>query len=232
VTSSSSIALGLALNPDNHIINSDHKFPGLGQAQSSIMGSLQLPLNFASVEAIENLRNGNEAKFRIVFRGSALVFNKQENFWDACALQVIPDAIELSVSRDHWVRQIRNASALGSVLVEIPLTLERKAPWDVVWQEADKAAASLAQGGEAGWESCVMKVRVALERMIAIDEMPGQQKRSRDQNQFERRIEIAKSLLAYCSLWVHVDNEKQVCTRADATLALSTLCALLASRNP
>ena len=232
VGAQSSSALGLGVTPDNHVINSDHKFPALGQAQSIVRGSLQLSLNTASMEAIERLRGGTEPKFRIVFRGSALVYNQKAQAWDTCRLEVVPDAFELRVSRDLWIQQIRNVSPMGSVLVEIPLAVERIAPWDAVWQEADKAAASLAQGGEAGWESCVMKVRLALERMIAIDEAPGQQQKGRDQNQFQRRREIAKALHIYCSLWVHVDNEKTVCTRADAVLALSTLCALLSSRDP
>jgi hypothetical protein len=232
VTPQSSVALGLATNPGNHVINSNYKFPGIGQAQSIINSSLQLPLSSAGVETIEKLRSSSEAKFRITFRGSALVFNKSERSWDACRLEIIPDAIELHVSRDHWIQQVRNVSPIGSVLVEIPLAVQRKAPWEAVWSEVDRAAASLAQGGEAGWESCVMKVRLALEQMIAIDETPEQKKKGRDQNQFQRRTEIAKALYNYCSLWVHADNEKTMCTRADAMLALSTLCALLSSRDP
>jgi hypothetical protein len=214
VTAQWSAALGLAVTAESHVINSGHKFPGIGQAQSVVRGSLQLPLNATSVESIERLRTGNEPKFRIVFRGSALVFDQKAASWDACRFEVVPDAFELRVSRDHWIQQIRNVSPMGSVLVEIPLAVERKAPWDVVWHDVDKAAASLAHGGESGWESCVMKVRLALERMIAIDETPDQQKKGRDQNQFQRRREIAKALHTY------------------ATLALSTLCALLSSRDP
>jgi hypothetical protein len=111
--------------------------------------------------------------------------------------------------------------------------VSRNDPWTAVWDQLDKAAAYLTQGGEIGWEGCVAKVRQALELRMQIDKVaPGPVKADRNQDQRERLNDIAKALFHYCSLAVHADRHATRWTRADAVLVFSTLCGLLAIRDP
>ena len=231
----SSTALGIALDPESHVINTGHRFPR-GQAESMFRGCLRLPLNMAGLETIERLRGDGMAVFRLTVRGSAFVFDAAERTWDACMFQVnggMALAAQVQVNRDHWIQQVRNVSPVGSVLVEIPLAVSRDAPWNAVWDQLDKASAHLAQGGEGGWEGCVAKVRQALELRAQIDKVtPGPAKADRDRDRMERLNDVAKALFHYCSLASHTDKHVTRWTRADAVLAFSALCGLLAARDP
>lgn len=230
-----SAALGIAIDPESHVINTGYQFPH-GQIESTRRGSLRLPLCLPGLETIERLRDGGPAEFRLTVRGTAFVFNAPEKSWDACAFQVdggMALAAQVQVNRDHWNQQVRNVSPMGSVLVEIPLAATRDAPWSGIWDQLNKASAHLAQGGESGWEGCIAKVRQALELRARIDPVPsGPGKDSREQDRAERLNELAKALFHYCSLASHSDRHVTRWTRADAVLSLSTLCALLAARDP
>jgi hypothetical protein len=227
--------LGLAVDPETHILNTGYKFPQ-GSVESAFTGRLLLPLSPAALEAIERLRDGGPAEFRLTMRGSAFVFNALERTWDACMLQVdggMTQAARVSVDRDYWSQQVRGVSPLGSVLVEIPLAVTRDAPWKAVWDRLDEASAHLAQGGEMGWEGCIAKIRQALELRAEIENVaPGPERADRDQDRIGRLDGLAKALFHYCSLAVHTDKHLTRWTRADAILAFSAFCALLAARDP
>ncbi len=231
----SSVALGIAMDPECHVINTGYQFPH-GQRESAFRGSMRLPLGLAGLEIMERLRDGGPAEFRLTMRGSAFVFNTADKSWDACMFQVDGGAAlsaQVQVNRDHWSQQVRNVSPMGSVLVEIPLAVTLDAPWSGIWDQLDKASTHLAQGGESGWEGCIAKVRQALELRAKLDNVPpALAKAGREQDRMERLNEIAKALFHYCSLALHTDKHVTRWTRADAILAFSTLCAVLAAHDP
>lgn len=224
--------LGVAADPESHVIHTGYKFPQ-GGVNNVIQGCLRLPLNLAGLETIERLRDGEQADFRLTMRGSALILDSTEKTWDACLFQVdggVPMSVKVQVSRDLWTPQVRVVSPMGSVLVEVPLATNRSPPWNTVWEQLDKAAGHLAQGGEGGWEGCITKVRQALELRAQIEKIPpGSAKPDRDQDRRERLNGLAKALFHYSSLAAHADRHTTRWNRADAILAYSTLCAILAA---
>lgn len=229
------VALGVAADPESHVIHTGYKFPQNG-INSVIRGCLRLPLNLAGLETIERLRDGEQADFRLTVRGSALILNPTEKTWDACMFKVdggMPMSAQVQVSRDLWAPQVRAVSPMGSILVEVPLATSRTPPWNTVWEQLDKAAGHLAQGGESGWEGCIAKVRQALELRAKIEKIPpGPPKSDHDQDRRERLNGLAKALFHYSSLAVHADRHTTQWSRADAILAYSTLCAILAVQDP
>ena len=233
-TQQSSTALGIAADPESHVVHTGYKLPH-GETASRVTGCLRLPLTPAALETIERLREGGPADFRLTVYGSAFVYDVAEKTWDACRVQVeggMPSSVQIQVGRDHWIQQVRAVSPMGSVLVEIPLAVARTAPWSTVWEQLDKAAEHLTQGGESGWEGCVAKVRQALELRAGIDNVaPGPARADREKDRGERLDDVAKALFHYCSLAVHADRHRTQWSRADAVLAFSTLCALLAARD-
>jgi len=231
-----SVALGIAADPESHVIHTGYKFPQGGVINSTIRGCLRLPLNLAGLETIERLRDGEQADFHLTMRGSALILDPTEKTWDACLFQVdggMPMSAQVQVSRDLWTPQVRAVSPMGSILVEIPLATSRTPPWNAVWEQLDKAAGHLAQGGEGEWEGCIAKVRQALELRAKIEKIPqGPPKSDHDQDRRERLNGLAKALFHYSSLAVHADRHTTHWNRADAILAYSTLCAILAVQDP
>jgi hypothetical protein len=180
----------------------------------------------------ERYRDGGPPVFVITLHACALVENKKTGRIDLCKLEVAgPAPIQLNADRDTWHGQIRNISPLGSVLVEIPLTLERKPPWNSVWSRMNAASANLTHGGESGWKNCVGEVRQAIAAWRQIDEFQaGKNDPKKDQRQ--RLHDIANAVHHYCSLSAHDDEHEINWSRSDAVLALSSLCALLSARDP
>ncbi|MBW4091858.1 MAG: hypothetical protein HIU82_12245 [Proteobacteria bacterium] len=226
------LPLGIATDPDCYVIDTDHEFAG-GQRQFIIRGHLRLPLTFAALEAAERCRDGEPPDFAISMHASAFAEDKQTGRYDACRLDLNePGPILIDVDRDTWHGQIRNVSPMGSVLVEIPLVVSRNAPWDKVWARLNAAAAGLAQGGESGNKSCVNEVRQALDAWRKIDGFEASSRGGTAKGKRQRLYDSANALYHYCSLSVHADEHVESWTRADAVLALSTLCALLSARDP
>ena len=231
----SRLALGVAIDPQCHVIHTGYKFPN-GVAQSTIKGHLQIPLSLAALEAMERLRQGSSPEFTVVMHGSVLVYDEQTKQYDLCRFQVngnSHDAVHFRADRDNWIQQVRNVSPMGSVLVEIPLAIDRTAPWNQVWERLESASANLAQGGEMGCKNCVSEVRQAIETWKQIDDFPtGVPENEKQKNKDQRLFDLAKTLFHYCSLSVHADEHRASWSRADAILALTTLRALLSVRNP
>lgn len=225
--------LGFVFDPICYVIDTDKEFI-CKTHQSVIRGRLQLSLTLAALEAIERLRAGTSPEFTIALHASAFVLNKQTGLYDACRLQAGQlGGIQVHADRDIWQSQVRNVSPIGSVLVEIPLAANRAAPWDRVWARIDAAAANLAQGGESGSKNCVSEIRQALDAWRKIDGFEaGVSPAGKQKGKRERLHDTANALYHYCSLSVHADEHQTDWTRADAILALSTLCALLSARNP
>lgn len=229
----SALQLGIAFDPDCYVVDTDHQFQG-GARQSIIRGQLRLPLTLGALEAAERFRDGAPPEFAITLRATAFVGNKETERFDACRLDFAPiGPIQLHADRDTWQRQIRNVSPMGSVLAEIPLAVTREAPWDRVWARLDAASANLAHGGESGSKNCVSEIRQALEAWRAIDGFNARlSPAERQKDKRQRLFDVASALQHYCSLSVHADEHQTEWNRADAIMALSTLCALLSARNP
>lgn len=230
----SCLALGVALDPHCHVVHTGYKF-ATGATQSTVQGYLQVPLSLTALEAVERLRQDIPPEFTVVMHGSVLVYDEQTNLYDACRFQVNGnsyDAVRFRADRDNWVRQVRNVSPMGSVLVEIPLAIDRSAPWNQVWKHLESAAEGLAQGGEMGSKHCISEVRQAIESWRQIEKFPTLGPKDRQQNKQQRLLGVADSLFHYCSLSVHADEHRASWSRADAILALTILRALLSARNP
>ncbi len=230
------LTLGIAIDPQCHVIDTGYKFPGLptGEPQTMVRGHLRLPLSLAALETVERLRQGEPFEFTVVMRGSVFVHDKQTKLYETCRFQVGISSgtpIQFRADRDNWIQQMRNVSPMGSILVEIPLAIDRKAPWDEVWRSLESAKANLAQGGEGGCKSCINEVRQAIEVWRKIDDFSGA-KTAKEKNKRERLQDVANALFHYCSLSVHTDHHISHWTRADAILALASLCSLLSARDP
>jgi hypothetical protein len=63
------LPLGIAVDPQCHVIDTDYKFPS-AERQQSINGCLQLPLSLATLETAERFRDGNPPEFVVFFHGS------------------------------------------------------------------------------------------------------------------------------------------------------------------
>ena len=164
---------------------------------------------------------------------SVFVKNKRTGLYDACRLDTPQGPIQLSADRDIWQSQVRAVSPMGRVLVEIPLAVTRTAPWDRVWARLDAASTNLAQGGEMGCKNCVNEVRQALDAWRKIEGFnAGSSRGGLQKDKRERLHDAANALYHYCSLSAHGDEHQVTWTRADAVLALSSLSALLAARDP
>lgn len=229
----SPIRLGVAIDPLSHVIDTDYIFP-LGQKHTMIRSNVGLLLSLASLEAIERIRAFQAPEFTLLLHGTAMVHENATGHDHICCLQVgsgMP--IQFHADRDIWVQHVRNVSPVGSVLVEIPLPVTRGEPWNRVWKALDNASRNLAQGGEMGCKNCVIEVRQALDAWRSIEsfEAGGPQARKK-QDKRQRLHDAASALFHYCSLSVHGDEHQTDWTRADAVLALSTLCALLSARDP
>jgi hypothetical protein len=239
VAKQSRLALGVAVDPRCHVIHTGFKFQT--GVLSTIKGYLQLPLSFSALEAVEHLRQGDPPEFTVVLHGSVFVRDKQTKLYDVCRLQVngsSDNPVQFRADRDNWIQQMRNASPIGSVLVEIPLAVERPGPWNQVWEHLKNASANLAQGGEVGWKHCASEVRQAIEVWRNIDDSflkaassEGKLK-AKEKDKEQRLHDVANALYHYCSLSVHTDEHKSSWTRTDAILALTAVCALLSVRNP
>lgn len=226
------VQLGTAVDPECRVIDTDYKFP-LGIRQSILRGTLQLSLTSAELETAERLREGGPATFTITLHGSALVANKETGGLDLCRVDIAhPGPIQLRADRDIWLSQVRSVSPMGSVLVEIPLATTRGAPWDSVWTRLDAASANLAQGGESGNKHCIIEARQALDAWRKIDGFETATTGGKQKDKGQRLRDVANALYHYFSLAAHSDEHQEDWTRADAVLALSSLCALLAARNP
>jgi hypothetical protein len=227
------LPLGIAVDPECHVIDTDYQFPMGGLRQFILSGNLQLPLTRAALEAAERIREGEPPAFTIVLHGSAFVANKETGGYDLCRVDIAqPGPIQLRADRDVWQSQVRNASPMGSVLVEIPLAVTRDAPWDRVWARLDAASASLSQGGESGNKHCVIEVRQALDAWRKIDQFETTTTGGKQKDKGQRLRDVANALYHYFSLSAHGDEHQEEWTRAEAILALSSLCALLSARNP
>ena len=75
------------------------------------------------------------------------------------------------------------------------------------------------------------EVRQAIEVWRKIDDFSGA-KTAKEKNKRERLQDVANALFHYCSLSVHTDHHISHWTRADAILALASLCSLLSARDP
>ena len=236
VAKQSHLSLGIAIDPQCYVIHTGYKFQY--GAQLEIKGNLQLPLSFAALEALERLRQGDSPEFTVVLHGSVFVHNEQTKLYDVCRLQVDGSSekpVHFRVDRDNWIQQMRNVSPMGSVLVEIPLAVERADPWCSVWERIENASANLAQGGDMGYKNCVIQVRQAIEEWRNIDDFKAGSSKDKDRNKKnkeERLFDMANDLFHYCSLSVHADEHRSSWTRSDAILALASICALLSVRNP
>jgi hypothetical protein len=235
VTGQARLALGVAVDPQCYVIHTGYKFPS-GGAQSTIKGHLRLPVSLAALEAVERLRHGAPPEFTVVLHGSVFVHDEETKLCDVCRLQIdgsSDNPVQIRADRDNWIRQMRSVSPMGSVLVEIPLPVERAEPWNHVWERLESATANLAQGGEMGCKNCVSEVRQALEAWRKIDNFQvGISKEGKRKDKEQRLHDAANALFHYCSLSVHADEHRSPWTRADAILALATVCSLLSARNP
>jgi hypothetical protein len=98
-TQQSSTALGIAADPESHVVHTGYKFPH-GETASRITGCLRLPLSLAALETIERLREGGAADFQLTVHGSAFVFDIAEKTWDASRFQVeggMPSSVQIQV---------------------------------------------------------------------------------------------------------------------------------------
>lgn len=224
------LPLGVAVDPQCYVVHTGYKFPS-GPAQTTINGSLHLPLSLSALEEMERIRDGGQPELSIILHGCVFVRDRQTKLYDACRVEVQNSPIKLAINRDNWIQQICSVSPMGSVLVEIPLAVTREAPWDQVWARLDAASAHLAQGGENGCKTCVSEIRQALDAWKNIDKFKRPQADTEKDKQ-QRLHDIANALFHYCSLSVHADEHQSNWTRAEATLAVAALCALLSVRNP
>ena len=223
--------LGIAIDPECHVIDTDYQFP-IGLRQFILQGTLQLPLTLGALAMVERLREGGPLIFTATLHGSAFVANKEAGGYNLCGLDAAqPGPLQLRADREIWQSQLRNVSPMGNVLVDIPLAATRTAPWDRVWAQVGAAETCLARGGESGNKHCIIDIRQALDAWRKVDQFAaatagGKQKSKR------QRHDVANALYHYCSSAAHGDEHEEEWTRADAVLALSTLCALLSARNP
>jgi hypothetical protein len=224
------LSVGIGVDPQCHVIDTDREMPG-GQNFNLITGCLQLSLTLAALETIERWRDRSPPEFDIALSGSVFVRDNKTELYEGCRLQADSGTVRLRADRDNWIQQVRNVSPLGSVLIEIPLAMNRSGPLATIWKCIDNASENLGQGGEAGWTGCLTETRKALEAWNEIDPIPAPPEKGREKDKRQRLYDLAEALRRYCHLSAHFDKRKENWTRADAILALATLCALLSARN-
>ncbi len=147
--------------------------------------------------------------------------------------------VEVTYSRDVWIRAMRNAAVSQAVFLEVPLPSSPPNPWDAVWRSIAEAAVAFERGGETGRKGAILAIRQALDEWRNIegekeDLGPGWKPASREDREartLRQRLDALRyHLRDYANLAAH--SEAAEFSREDAVLLLSTISALLAIRKP
>lgn len=138
--------------------------------------------------------------------------------------------VEVAYTRELWLQMLDRLGVATNVLVEIPLLgRSTDARWDGVWSALVVARDAFAQGGTTGWQSCVVRVRQALEQWRDIEGVDTGPNVVRQRSKRERLNNLRLALYESTHNMIHPQDEA---TRDDALLMLATLSALLAERKP
>lgn len=146
-------------------------------------------------------------------------------------------SLEVDYPVHAWAGVLRELKVLDLVVIEVPLPATAPERLRAVWAEVGKARNAVAQGGEAGWTACVVHVRKALEAWDKIEDEKLWPAKPEERKALSKRARLARlrwSLHQAAHPAVHIDdgNESDVWTREEAKFMLSTLCSLLAMREP
>lgn len=138
--------------------------------------------------------------------------------------------VEVSYPREVWVEMLRRLGVAENVLVEIPLPGRSANPrWDEVWEALVGARQAFEQGGASGWQSCVVRVRQALELWRKIEGVQTGPPVASQRSKRERLNNLRLALYENTHNFIHPQDEA---SRDDALLMLATLSVLLAERKP
>jgi hypothetical protein len=190
---------------------------------------------------IEKLRSGTGPKLRLVCFAEACWVYFQERGGTSDMIRGAPDRV-YGVSRvaypiEAWVEHMNAIGAIGNVLVDMPVPANCPPGWNDIFDGLDEARRNLARGGEDGWKSCVVAVRLAFEKWRALEPesfgigWPAANQQQRMQWSKEERAE-AMRYQAYQYAHLSAHSHAQRWRREDAILAFTTLAALLAARHP
>jgi hypothetical protein len=186
----------------------------------------------------ERLREGREIKFQVRMTGDIhyLLDGKLgreplsiPTFFQSHGTIGYPKAL--------WTKMLRDLNFGDTILLEIPFRANVPKGWEPVWAALKEARECFDQGGTSGWNGCVGRVRLALEKWRKIQGeaedlagwVPPQPKDLRVRSKKQRYDVLRWHLLQCAHLAPHTTSSDS--TQEDALFALSVLCTLLSIRN-
>jgi hypothetical protein len=218
---------------------------GVGQCTTDIRSradkqavSFTLDLTLEALAVYESLRAGDEPQFTVLVSGEIRYALSTEGLlvagqWprEACSIaSAIGQHGFIKYSRDAWTKMLREAKVHETVLVEIPYPSDPPCSWELIWDGLQEARNAFDAGGSTGWNSCVGRVRFALEKWREIEAEEKGPAELHDRTKEQRIDNIRWMLMQYVHYAPHTKADKW--TRDDALFALSTLSSLLAIRRP
>jgi hypothetical protein len=187
----------------------------------------------------ERLRNGREIKFSTTMSGNVhYILDGRVGQEPLSMPQWFQSHGGIVYPKTSWTKMLRDLNLRDAILVEIPFPSNVPKGWESVWAALREARDCFDQGGTSGWNGCVGRVRLALERWRKINgeaedlagwnPPPSANLRTRSKQQ---RYDVLRWHLIQCAhLAPHMTAANW--TRDDALVAISALCSLLAVRNP
>jgi hypothetical protein len=130
----------------------------------------------------------------------------------------------LTISPDAWATVLRELGIVDLVVVQIPLPDAGRLP-PAVWHELQAARDEFLSGGKAGWRSCGVHLRQALDHWE--DAQPLDLGGTPQNMTKEQRLDVIRKWLRH---YTHITAHPAIAkdwTRDDALLALTAVCALL-----
>jgi hypothetical protein len=186
----------------------------------------------------EKLRAGREPRFYLTISGDIRYILPGQAGREPCSVpHPFFQSGEVVYSRDVWTKMLRDLNLGDAILLEIPFRSDPPSGWEAVWGALSDARDLFDKGGSTGWNGCVSQVRLALERWQEIekeDQGPGWQRPQPSDLQSRTKSQRTDNLRWHLIQWAHLapHTKADEWTRDDAILALSTVRALLAVRNP
>ncbi|MEZ4447558.1 MAG: hypothetical protein R3B72_51250 [Polyangiaceae bacterium] len=217
---------------------------------------LELAVTASTVQRVERERDGKSPRFTLTLRGDVQQLLepktdlrvavpggdepeariRQAPSWLSRPYPIPTDIVEVTYTTEAWVGMLHRTGVGENVVVEVPLPPAPVDPeWEQVWSHLRQARNHLAHGGSTGWGHVMVETRKALEVWHRIEEPqitedPNRPLRQRTVDQRARALRRYLQEFSHPAAHAHTTHFEP--TREDAVLALATLAALLARRNP
>ncbi len=231
VDDNSSTELGVAYDPN--------WYTALDPRRENHPIALEWRGSLEALQLLERRRNGGPPKLWLEFFGE--VCSSSDPRGTPPFFRGMPErifgSVHVTYPQNTWAMFMDNLGAVGSVLVEVPVRKDFPIAWKEIYSAIDEAKRHLARGGEDGWKSCVVAVRLALEKWQALEQAdlgPGWQQPNRQDKEARTKEQRADGLRWHLLQFAHLSphSPAEQWERNDAILALAALTALVAERDP